>query len=258
MRLALGLTAVVCFLLAGCGDQGAGTGTTTSTGGSGTATGPSATSPGTGANPGDPTATTSTTTASPKPVAIESGVAALSPENTKIQFVGTHSPPKAPDPRTGGFAKFTGKAEVDADGKALKTVSVEIDTNSIWTQIDKLTNHLKSQDFFDARENPTAKFESTKIEPGDAGKCTITGNLTLLKTTKEISFPATVAVGDDGLTLTAEFDIDRMEFGIGKDQAGVENIVKMTVVVGEKTQPLTGGSQPGGAAGRSPGRTNRT
>ncbi len=173
------------------------------------------------------------------PVPIAGGAATLSPDNTKIQFVGTHSPPKKPDPRTGGFAKFKAKAEVDAATKSLKAVSVEIDTASLFTEIDKLTNHLTSADFFEVREYPKATFESTKITPGTGSKATITGKLSLHGVTKEISFPATVDLGEKGLTLTSEFSIDRRQFGMnyGLAEGGVEPKVSMTVVVGEKTTP---------------------
>ena len=171
-----------------------------------------------------------------KAVAIEAGVATLAPENTKIVFVGTHSGAK-PDPRTGGFGKFTGKAEVDADAKTLKAVSVEIETGSLWTQIEMLTNHLKNADFFDVKEHPQAAFQSTKIEAGDAtGSVTITGNLTLHGATKEISFPATVSITDAGLTLSSKFTIDRTEFGMTFGEGKVEKKVALTVVIGEKTE----------------------
>ncbi len=172
------------------------------------------------------------------PVPVSGGSATLSPDNTKIQFVGTHSPPKQPDPRTGGFAKFKGKAEVDAATKSLKSVSVEIDTASLFAEIgDKLTNHLKSPDFFSVREYPKATFESTKVAAGEKGKAIITGKLSLHGVTKEISFPATVEVGEKGLTLTSDFSIDRRQFGMTYGEGAVEPKVSMKVVVGEKTTP---------------------
>jgi polyisoprenoid-binding protein YceI len=175
--------------------------------------------------------------AAAKPVPVSDGVVTLSPENTKIQFVGVHSPPKKPDPRTGGFAKFSGKAEVDADGK-LKSVSVDIDTTSLFTSIPKLTDHLKSGDFFEVREHPTAKFESTKVAPGEGGETIITGKLTLHGVTKEISFPAKVESTGSGLTVTSKFDIDRTQFGMTYGKGQVEDKVHMTVIVGEKTETL--------------------
>jgi polyisoprenoid-binding protein YceI len=162
---------------------------------------------------------------------VQSGVATLGPHNTKIQFVCAHVGPR-PDPRTGGFAKFSGKAQVD--GKTLKSLSVEIDTASIGTQIEKLTNHLKSPDFFEVRKYPTAKFESTKID-SSSGTTQITGKLTLHGVTKEITFPATVEIGDGGLKLKSEFSLDRTEYGINYDPSKVEKKVSMTVIVGERT-----------------------
>src|SRR3954466_8211575 len=138
------------------------------------------------------------------------GTAALTPQNTKIQFVCAHVGAK-PDPRKGGFGKFNGKAVVD--GKALKAVSLEIDTASLFTEFDMLTTHLKSPDFFEVRRFPTARFESTNTESG-AGGSQITGKLTLHGVTKEVSFPANVEVTDLGVKLAGEFSINRLDFGI--------------------------------------------
>ena len=175
-----------------------------------------------------------------EPVPVNGGKVALSPDNTKIVFVGTHAAPKKPDPRTGGFAKFKGEAAVD--GKALKSVTVDIETDSLWTEVGgRLTNHLKSADFLEVREFPTAKFVSTKIEPAADGKAKITGNLTLHGQTKQISFPATIAVTDKGLTLASEFTIDRTNWGINYEPNQVVKEVTLKVAIGEKTQPTGGG-----------------
>ena len=170
------------------------------------------------------------------PVKIEDGMATLSPDNTKIQFTGTHSPPKAPDPRVGVFAKFSGEVKVDAENKKLESVSVDIDTTSISTKFEKLTTHLNSADFFDVREYPTAKFESTEIAPGDDGLITIKGNLTLHGETKEITFPASVTITDEGLTLKSNFSINRSEFGMTFGDGQVEDKVSLSVAIGEKTE----------------------
>jgi polyisoprenoid-binding protein YceI len=179
-------------------------------------------------------------TFSAEPVPVTGGKVALSPDNTKIVFVGTHAAPKRPDPRTGGFAKFKGEATVD--GKSLKAVTVDIETDSLWTEVGgRLTNHLKSADFLEVRQFPSAKFISTKIEPSADGKAKITGNLTLHGQTKEISFPATIAVTDKGLTLASEFTIDRTKWGINYEPNAVVKDVTLKVAIGEKTQPTGGG-----------------
>ncbi|RCS40465.1 YceI family protein [Bremerella cremea] len=153
----------------------------------------------------------------------------LSPDNTLIQFVGTHVGDK-PDPRTGNFGKFKGTAKAN-DGK-LTSVTVAIETASLETEFDKLTNHLKNADFFDVRRHPEAKFTSTKIEYGDDGTAKITGDLTLLEKTKSITFPAKVTVGKD-VKLNAEFVIDRLEFGMDYSPDKVHKDVTMTIKVGK-------------------------
>src|SRR5437870_4057152 len=141
------------------------------------------------------------------------GAVTLTPQNTKIQFICAHVGAK-PEPRKGGFGKFSGKALLDA--KSLKSVSLEIDTTSLFTEFDMLTTHLKSPDFFEVRRFPTAKFESTNIEPA-AGTSQITGKLTLHGVTRELRIPAKVEVSDAGLILSSEFTINRLDFGINYD-----------------------------------------
>ena len=154
----------------------------------------------------------------------------LTEANTKVEFVGLHVGDK-PDPRKGGFGKLTGTATLD--GGTLKSLAVEFDTDSLTTELPPLTTHLKSPDFFDVKQHPTAKFETTSIEEGAGadGKVNVTGNLTLLGITKPITMPATVTT-EGGLKLKAEFSIDRTEFGMTFGEGKVEKMVAMTVTVG--------------------------
>jgi polyisoprenoid-binding protein YceI len=163
----------------------------------------------------------------------------LTPENTRIQFVGTHIGDR-PDPRTGGFEKFKGTMELEPATGVLKSVAVEIDTGSLWTEIPKLTNHLKSVDFFEVRQFPTAAFKSTAIKPAAGGKYEVTGNLTLHGVTKAIKFPATLKSGPEGPVLRSEFKIDRTAFDMTWGPDRVEKQVSMTVTVGEKIEPGKG------------------
>jgi len=159
----------------------------------------------------------------------------ITPENMKIEFVGTHTPPKEPEPRTGTFTKFNGTATVDKAAKTLNAVAVEIDTTSIQTFNEKLTNHLNSPDFFDTREYPTAKFVSKKIEPAaEEGMHEIVGDLTLHGQTREVSFPAKIAVEDADLKVNASFKIDRTKWGMDKMLEGAEKDVTINITGGKQ------------------------
>jgi polyisoprenoid-binding protein YceI len=176
----------------------------------------------------------------PVPVPIEDGKVALTPKNTTVQFVGAHTGPD-PRPRTGYFAKFTGELSIDESTKALHGATAEIETGSLVTPITRLTNHLKSQDFFDFRTFPKATFESTKVEAIDAarGKYKITGELTIRDTTQPISFPATLSVSDAGATLVSKFELKRSQHGITFSPEGIVEEVAMTVTIGKATPKVT-------------------
>lgn len=186
----------------------------------------------------EPTATPETA-ATTEPVAAEAAPAAgaieLSPKNAQIQFIGKHNDDK-PD-RVGVFTEFKGQATLDPATSALTAVTVEIPVASLATAFDKLTDHLKSPDFFDVREYPTAKFESTGITAGEAaGQQDIAGKLTLMSTTKEVTLPAEVSVTDGALKLNGKLTIKRSEYGMNKMLEGVKDDVDINVSVGEPTQ----------------------
>jgi polyisoprenoid-binding protein YceI len=152
----------------------------------------------------------------------------LTGENTKITFVGTKG---AAGKHEGGFKALTGTATVD--GGQLTKVEVEIDTDSLWSDNEKLTAHLKSPDFFSVKANPKATFTSTKIEKADAGT-TITGDLTLNGKTKSISFPATVSNEGGTLTIKSAFTINKMDFGMTYGGPKIDDKVTIQVAVEAK------------------------
>lgn len=87
----------------------------------------------------------------------------------------------------------------------------------------KLEGHLASADFFDVAKFPTAKFEITKVEAYDSTLApsklegathTVSGNLTMKDSTKNISFPAKIAISETGIDAAANFNIDRSEWGL--------------------------------------------
>jgi polyisoprenoid-binding protein YceI len=151
------------------------------------------------------------------------GGLALTPENTKIEWTGT----KPNGKHVGGFARFAGSISPGQGDPAANTINVEIDTDSISSDDPRLTNHLKSFEFFDVKKYPKATFVSTKIEESkDAGAThRITGDLTLHGITKPITFPARLAKEGDNLTLESTFTFDRTDYGISYRPDAVDKVV---------------------------------
>ena len=87
----------------------------------------------------------------------------LTGENTTITFVG-----KKPDGKhAGGFKTVSGTAKVDGTDLTTLKLDATIDVNSIFSDDEKLTGHLKSPDFFDVKNHPKAMFKVTKVEKAE-------------------------------------------------------------------------------------------
>ena len=139
-----------------------------------------------------------------------------SPESTEhalagtIGFVGS----KITGSHEGGFESFEGTASITGGTPEGSSISVTIDTTTLWADNDRLAGHLKSDDFFAVETFPTASFNSTEVAATEDGGYTLTGNLELHGVTKQISFPADIQISEAGFTATAEFAIKRFDFGL--------------------------------------------
>ena len=132
--------------------------------------------------------------------------------NSKVDFVGA----KITATHPGSFGTFSGTIVVNDKAAEKATITVDIDVKSMKTDDDKLTGHLMSPDFFDAEKFPKANFTSTEIKAGgeNGATHTITGNLDMHGVKKSITFPAKVTISDTEATATAEFSIQRADWGI--------------------------------------------
>jgi polyisoprenoid-binding protein YceI len=156
-------------------------------------------------------------------------ILSLDAEKSKIDFVGR----KSDGMHKGGFKAFKVKSIADFEDPAGSTLEIEIDTASLWSDDEKLTNHLKNPDFFDVRKFPKINFKATQLIPEEEGKAKVVGNLTMLGKTVEVTIPCDVAVNDESIDLSAKFKIDRtlwgMEYGVGKIEKDVEIAAKFVL-----------------------------
>jgi len=117
------------------------------------------------------------------------------------------------------------------------SVNVTIDVSTVDTGESPRDNHLKSADFFDVAQFPTATFASTSVSKTADGLI-VNGNLTLHGVTKPVTLnvegPTGPVPGMDhkphaGFAATAT--LDRTAFGIGSKfpEAVVGNTIKLNI-----------------------------
>lgn len=122
----------------------------------------------------------------------------------------------------------------------LSNATVLIDMNSLIVesfpkgsdQIAKLVGHLKSDDFFKIEKYPTSKFEITNVvETSGEYNAKVTGNLTILETTKSISFNANIKVSDAEVSLQSEdFSINRTDWKLTYNTEGTVGVPKDYII----------------------------
>jgi polyisoprenoid-binding protein YceI len=133
----------------------------------------------------------------------------ITTENSKIDFVAS----KVTRSHNGSFQKFSGSIDLVNNKPEESRVNIDIEANSVMTDEPDLTKHLQTPDFFDVAKFPKANFTSTKIEPAGANY-NITGNFDLHGVKKAITFPATIQVAPDKVTVSAEFSINRKDWNL--------------------------------------------
>jgi polyisoprenoid-binding protein YceI len=151
-------------------------------------------------------------------------------EDSSVGFVGS----KVTGSHDGGFKQFSGQVLLVDDDPTRSSVDVTIDLDSVWSDNDKLTEHLKSVDFFGVEHYPHSTFKSSKIER-NGDEYTVTGNFQLHGVVRSISFPAKITVEPDKVHVNAEFFIKRFDFkieypGRADDLIRDEVVIKLDLV----------------------------
>ena len=168
---------------------------------------------------------------------------------SRIEWLGA----KVTRTHDGGFNDFHGT--VYLDGEALTGVDLTIQTASIWSDTERLTGHLKNEDFFEVGAYPEATFRADSFEPIAAADSvewaeathSVSGVLTIRDTANRVTFPARVEIAGGAVTAEADFIIDRQRWGLTypgqpDDLIRDEVRVRFHLVAREADGPLASGS----------------
>jgi len=133
----------------------------------------------------------------------------FTPEST-VNFIGS----KVTGSHEGGFKTVSGHFTVKDGILVGNDHSVVIDMESLWSDDDKLTTHLKNKDFFEVETYPEATFVATSLVQSTDNEYEVSGNFTLHGVTKNITFPATAVEEGGSVKIDSTFNINRKDFGI--------------------------------------------
>lgn len=151
---------------------------------------------------------------------VKPGVYKIDPNHSQVVFSLSHF---GLSNFSGMFSGAAGTLTLDPAKPEATKLDVAVDTRTVYVPVSKLTEELKSTDWFDTAKFPEAKFVATKVTPSGHDEATIDGDLTLHGVTKPVAIKAhfvgsganpvnkAYTVGFDGRTT-----IKRTEFGVTK------------------------------------------
>jgi len=82
----------------------------------------------------------------------------------------------------------------------------------------KLEDHLKSDDFFDVKNNNEASFKITKVTPTRSNAYQVTGNMTIRGKTNPETFEVIIEKSGKKMVATGNIEIDRTKYNVSYNQ----------------------------------------
>jgi polyisoprenoid-binding protein YceI len=134
----------------------------------------------------------------------------------------------------GRFKDLSGTFAVDARNPAATRFELSARVDTVDTDNAQRDQHLKSPDFFNAKEFPVIRFKSTSAKAVEGGY-EVTGDLTLHGATKPLTIvlkggrTAEFPRGVQRTGYTGEFTIKRSEFGMDKMLPAVGDDIHVNV-----------------------------
>lgn len=120
----------------------------------------------------------------------------------------------------GKFTDLSGSAEILADGSARGRL--EISATSVSTKNTKRDQHLRSADFFHVGAHPTIVVDIARAISSDGAEVQASGTLTVAGKARPLTVTAIITeASDKGISITAETEIDRADFGMTWNRLGM-------------------------------------
>lgn len=159
----------------------------------------------------------------------------IDPAHTAVAFIVNHV---GFSNVIGRFNTVGGDVSFDKDAVEKSAVTVTIDTTSVDTNHAKRDEHLRSPDFFNAKEFPKMTFKSTKIEKTGDKTGKLHGDLTLLGVTKPVVLDVTF--NKDGVSPASKLEtagfsargtVKRTDFGMKYGAPAIGDDIQLLIEI---------------------------
>ncbi|MCP4449590.1 MAG: YceI family protein [Myxococcales bacterium] len=130
----------------------------------------------------------------------------------------SHAKPKPTDPVRISFPEVRVlSSSINPDNLTAGTVELELSMSKLDSGIPERDSHLASPDFFDVAKFGTARIKVSDVEAKGEKTFSATSEVTVHGVSKSWTVEFTVVErGEDSITIEAEHNFSRLDFGIGK------------------------------------------
>ena len=134
-------------------------------------------------------------------------------------------------PVDGKFRHFDAALDFDPAHPAAAHAAIVLDVASIDAGSDDANGEVVGKGWFDAKDFPQARFESTAVRPAGANRYEVSGRLTIKGHTQDITVPFTFTPQGNVALVDGAFTIRRADFAVGEgawaDYATVGNEIQV-------------------------------
>ena len=131
----------------------------------------------------------------------------------------------------GRFKKFASQLSFDPAQPANAKATIDVDLASIDTGSAEGDEEAARKTWFNTKDFPAARFESTSVKALDGNKYEVAGKLTIKGTTKDVVVPATFTPQGNTGVFEGSLTIQRGDFSIGEGAWKAFDIVANDVVI---------------------------
>jgi cytochrome b561/polyisoprenoid-binding protein YceI len=132
----------------------------------------------------------------------------------------------------GKFGQYKAEIEFDPELPAEASIRIVFNMSTAATGTADVDDALKSADYFNPAQFPTAQYAAKGAQPAGEGKYILNGRLTLKGITKPVAVPFSIGIKGGTAEVTAETKINRLDFGVGPQSVAgldIDKDVKLTI-----------------------------